>query len=385
MTEKFDKMLDRIHSDSMKWNVYPQDVLPMWVADMDFLSPPEVIEALQNRVNHGVFGYAMNPKMLDEVVIQWAGAHYDLQISTENILYVPGVVTGINLSARALLNQGEGILYQPPIYPPFFQVASNGGFEDHPVDLVQNSDGHYAIDGNRLEDGIHPNTRMFLLCNPHNPVGRVFTRSELEMIAEICKRYDLFICSDEIHCDLTYEPAHHTPILSLGDAVAERTVMLFAPSKTFNIAGLGFSVMVIKDPDLMQHVKQQLAGIIPHPDLLAAQAACAAYQYGGDWLNDLIVYLQGNRDFMVDFISAEMSEISVNKPEGTFLAWLDCRKTSFADDPYSFFLNNAKVGLNNGLDFGQAGRGFVRLNFACPRSLLAEGLQRMRKATLSFK
>lgn len=385
MAENFNDRIDRLHSDSVKWNVYGEDVLPMWVADMDFLSPPAVIEALQRRVKHGVFGYAMQPPHLDDAVMRWAQQHYHLSLTKEEFLYVPGVVTGINLAARALLKPGEGILYQPPIYPPFFEVAENGGFIDNPVDLVENEAGQYTFSVEDLYRNILPDTRMFLLCNPHNPVGRVFTRGELEQIVAFCKQNDLFICSDEIHCDLIYPPAQHIPIISLGQNVEERTVMLFAPSKTFNIAGLGFSVMVVKDPHLMQTVKRKLQGILPHPDLLAAQAADAAYQHGEEWLREMTVYLQENRDYLAGFLASEMPDIKMNKPEGTFLAWLDCRSLPFGDDPYSFFLKNARVALNNGADFGSAGKGFVRLNFACPRSILEEGLQKMAKAYRSFR
>ena len=385
MAENFNIIIDRLHSDSVKWNIYENDVLPMWVADMDFLSPPAVIETLQRRVEHGVFGYAMNPPQLDDVVIRWVEEHYHLSISKNEFLYVPGVVTGINLVARALLKPGDGILYQPPIYPPFFEVAKNGGFIDNPIDLIQAENGRYGFSMEDLQKNILPNTKMFLLCNPHNPVGRVFTREELGHIVAFCKQNDLIICSDEIHCDLIYPPSHHIPIISLGQDAVERTVMLFAPSKTFNIAGLGFSVMVIKDHDLMQTIQQKMKGILPHPDLLAAQAACAAYQYGEEWLRELTEYLQNNRDFLADYLTNEMPAIKMNDPEGTFLAWLDCRSLPFSNDPYSFFLQNARVGLNNGVDFGDAGKGFVRLNFACPRLMLEEGLQRMRKAYLSCK
>ena len=385
MAENFNDHIDRLHSDSVKWNIYEEDVLPMWVADMDFLSPPAVIETLQRRVEHGVFGYAVQPPYLDEAVMRWAQEHYHLSLTKEEFLYVPGVVTGINLAARALLKPGDGILYQPPIYPPFFEVAENGDFIDNPVDLVQNEAGQYSFSVEDLRRNILPNTRMFLLCNPHNPVGRVFTREELEQIVAFCRQNNLFICSDEIHCDLIYPPAQHIPIISLGQHAVERTVMLFAPSKTFNIAGLGFSVMVIKDPDLMQTMKRKLKGILPHPDLLAAQAADAAYQHGEEWLQEMTVYLQENRDYLADFLAAEMPDIKMTKPEGTFLAWLDCRALPFGDDPYSFFLKNARVALNNGADFGSAGEGFVRLNFACPRSILEEGLQKMQKAYMSRK
>jgi cystathionine beta-lyase len=380
MAANFDLLIDRAHSDSIKWNAFPRDVLPMWVADMDFLSPPAVINTLVDRVSHGVFGYATKPDDLDEIVIQWISEQYRMQVEPQHILYVPGVVTGLNMASRAFLSPGDGLMFQPPIYPPFFGIGENANFQNHLVDLVQNPDGSYAIDFNALEQGIKQNTKMFLLCNPHNPVGRVFTREELEQIAAFCVRHDLILCSDEIHCDLIYQGCTHIPILSLGQEIAQRTIMLIAPSKTFNIAGLGFSVMIIKNKELMDRMKKTFSGILPHPDLLAVQAARAAYLSGREWLQDLIHYLQANRDFLEEFVKAELPGISMANPEGTFLAWIDCRRMPCGDDPYSFFLKEAKVGLNNGVDFGRAGKGFVRLNFACPRATLEEGLTRMRQA-----
>lgn len=380
MAENFDVLIDRLHSDSIKWNAFPKDVLPMWVADMDFLSPPSVIEALTERVKHGVFGYAAEPQDLNEIVIHWISDRYKMQVEPQHILYVPGVITGLNMASHAFLSPGDGLMFQPPIYPPFFGISEHVGLQNQEVDLIQNSDGSYGIDFDALEKGLKKNTKMFLLCNPHNPVGRVFVREELEQIAAFCMRHDLLLCSDEIHCDLIYSGNTHTPIMSLGDEIAQRTIMLIAPSKTFNIAGLGFSVMIIKNKDMMKKMKKTFSGILPHPDLLAVQAARAAYLSGKTWLQELVNYLQGNRDFLEAFVKTELEGISMIKPQGTFLAWLDCRNMPFGDDPYSFFLNNAKVGLNNGIDFGLAGKGFVRLNFACPRATLEEGLARMQRA-----
>lgn len=380
MTVNFNQIIDRANSDSLKWNVYPEDVIPLWIADMDFLAPPAVNRALAERVAHGVYGYAKNPPALDEAIIRWVEKHYGLKVSNEDIHYVPGVVTGFNLVARAFLKPGDGILFQPPIYPPFFNVAENGGFESHAIDLVQDPDGAYMIDFELLEKNIKPNTKMFLLCNPHNPVGRVYTQAELQQIAAFCAKHDLLICSDEIHCDLIYSDQHHIPIMSLGEELENRTIMLFAPSKSFNIAGLGFSVMIIKDECLREQFKKAFAGILPHPDLLSIQAALAAYTSSESWLQEVMEYLEGNRNFIYDYVKNVIPGMRMWKPEGTFLAWLDCRQLPCADDPYTFFLEKAKVGLNNGSDFGEVGQGFVRLNFACPLAILQESLERMRKA-----
>lgn len=384
MAYNFDFSIDRRHSDSIKWKIYPEEILPMWVADTDFYSPPAVIEALEKRVQHGVFGYAVEPPDLEEIVIRWIAEQYKLQVEPEHLLFIPGVVTGMNLASRAFLSPGDGLMFQPPIYPPFFSVGTPTGLENHTVNLVRGSDGSYSIDFDALEKGLRKNTKMFLLCNPHNPVGRVFTKDELCQIAEFCLRHDLLLCSDEIHCDLIYQGNVHIPVMSLSEEIAQRTIMLIAPSKTFNIAGLGFSVMIIKNKKMMKQMMRSLQGILPHPDLLAMQAARAAYLSGEDWLQEQIAYLQGNRDYLYDFVKSELPGILMAKPQGTYLAWLDCRRTPFWDDPYAFFLQEAKVGLNNGEDFGSAGKGFVRLNFGCTRATLEEGLNRMKKAVKKF-
>lgn len=380
MTSIFDEVIDRRSTESIKWKLFGPDVLPMWVADMDFRAPQPVITALQERVAHGVFGYPAEPAEMRVLLVERMQRLYGWGVQAEDIVFLPGVVTGFNQVAHALAGPGAGVLMQTPVYHPFFGVAPNIRGEQHEMELTHQPDGSYCIDWDAFEAAINPRTKMFLLCNPHNPVGRVFRRDELEKLAEICLRRSLTICSDEIHADFIYTGHRHIPIASLSPEVAQRTVTLMAPSKTFNIAGLECSFAIIQDPDLRKQVEAARMGLVPSVNLLGAVAATAAYRDGQPWLDELLVYLEQNIETMAQFIAAELPGVSMCKPEGTYLAWLDCRETGITGDLCQFFIKNGGVGFNNGAMFGKGGQGFVRLNFGCPRSTLIEGLQRMKTA-----
>jgi cysteine-S-conjugate beta-lyase len=379
----FDTLPDRFTSDSVKWHRFDADVLPMWVADMDFRGPEAVMQALQQRVTHGVFGYPMDPKELREVVVQRMAERYGWKISIDDLVFVPGVVTGFNLVCRALAGEGSAALIQTPVYPPFFQAPANAGMERQEMELTLMPDGTYEIDFDAFEAAITERTKLFILCNPHNPVGRVFTRYELERMAEICLRHHVTICADEIHSDLVFPVHSHLPIASLDAEVARNTIALIAPSKTFNIAGLECSVAIIQDAELRKCYLQACQGLVHGINVLGQVAGLAAYKEGQPWLDEMLVYLRGNRDYLVDFVNHELPGVSMASPEGTYLAWLDCRQAAVAGDPFKFFLEKARVGLNDGKDFGRGGEGFVRLNFGCPRSMLTEALQQMKKALLA--
>lgn len=379
MANNFDFVPERRKTESMKWNLYDEDVLPMWVADTDFRSPEPVIRALHDRVEHGIFGYPKDNKNLREAIIAWAAEHYSWNIQPDWIQFLPGVVVGFNLVARALAAP-DGVLFHTPAYPPFLSVASHTGALEQTVDLPRQKDGTYAIDFDAFEAAFTPQTKMFLLCNPQNPTGRVFQRSELERLAEICIKKGVWICADEIHCDLIYSGNHHVPIASLSPEIAERTVTLLAPSKTFNIAGLQCSYAIVPNPELRKKLEEAKSGLVEGVNLLAQTAALAAYQEGGDWLKELLVYLEGNRDLLYTFVNNELPGISMGKPQGTYLSWLDCRQSKIQGNPSTFFVEKARVGLNDGERFGKSGKGFVRLNYGCPRSQLVEGLERMQKA-----
>jgi cysteine-S-conjugate beta-lyase len=386
MIYDFDEIIDRRPTDCAKWNVYDPDVLALWVADMDFRAPQPVVEALRCRVDHGIFGYGLEPPELRPLLQERLERLYGWQVDAEALVFMPGVVVGYNLAAHALTEPGDGVLVQTPIYYPILRVP---GYTDCTLDAMELSspgtgplrpgDGQYEIDMDTFDATIQPRTRIFVLCNPHNPVGRVFGRKELEDMAEICLRHDVVICSDEIHCDLVFPGHRHLPIASLAPEIEARTITLMAPSKTYNIAGLHASVAIIPNAELRQRFLAAQRGIVPHLDIMGYAAMLAAYAEGDPWLEQVLRYLEGNRDFVFDAVR-EMPGLSMTRPEGTYLAWIDCREAGLEQAPHKFFVEKARVGLNNGAQFGQGGEGFVRLNFGCPRATLATALERMQAA-----
>ena len=376
----FDTIIDRRNSNSSKWRLYGEDVLPMWVADMDFKSPPAIIHALHERVEHGVFGYEHHAPGLSELIVDRLARVFDWHVQPEAIVFTPGVVTGFNLAVRALVAPDQGLLIQTPVYGPIQNAAKTAGVLDQSMELTRETDGRYTVDMDRFEAAVTDQTRLFLLCSPHNPVGRVFTREELQTMGEICLRHDLMICSDEIHGDLTFSGHPHTPIAAINQELEARTITLMAPSKTYNIAGLDCGFAVIPNPELRSQYNAARGGLVGLPNLMGYTAARAAYTEGEPWLAAVLRYLEANRNFTVAYVRKHMPELHIAGPEGTYLAWIDCRDADLPDSPRKFFLEKGKVALNNGTSFGPSGEGFVRLNFGCPRALLEEGLGRMRAA-----
>jgi cystathionine beta-lyase len=391
MIPNFDNVIDRHPTESAKWHHYDDDVLPLWVADMDFASPQPVIDALRERVAHGVFGYPQELPDLRPVIADRLQRLYNWSVSPESILLLPGVVTGFNLACQALTTPGDGVLVQTPVYYPILHAPGNAGCTLDEMELTQGPDGQYEIDFDRFEATIGERTRIFILCNPHNPVGRVFRRDELEHMAEICLRHDVAICSDEIHLDLLFEPHRHLPIASLAPEIGERVITLLAPSKTYNIAGLQCSIAIVENRELRAQLKAARKGLVPWVNLMGQIAALAAYRHGQPWLDALLRYLVSNRDFLLDYVESQLPGITMAKPQGTYLAWLDCRqagitgKTQEGASPHTFFLEKARVALNDGATFGRGGEGFVRLNFGCPRATLAKALERMRAALAALE
>jgi len=372
----FDEIIDRRGTASEKWDKYRgRDVIPLWVADMDFRSPPSVIEALHERVSHGVFGYTAPPEGLSEAAIGALSAEFGWQVQKEWILWLPGLVTGLNVSCRAVGEPEDEVITFTPVYPPFMSAPPLSGRQVVKVPLACR-EGHWGLDLEALERAVSPKSRLLLLCSPHNPVGRVWSRQELTSLAEFAQRHDLVICSDEIHAGLVLEESvRHLPIATLSPEVARRTITLLAPSKTFNVPGLGCSFAVIPDDTLRRAFRKAMGRIVPHVNLLGFTAAEAAYRHGEEWRRELIAYLCGNRDLVAQEV-AQMPGLSVARVEATYLSWIDVRETGI-EDPVGFF-EKAGVGLSGGADFGLPG--YVRLNFGCPRSLLAEALRRMRAA-----
>lgn len=374
----FDRTISRKESDSVKWNRYPDDVLPLWVADMDFSSPAVIIEAIENRLSHPFFGYGCEDEELLEVICDWVYRRHGWKIYPDWLVLVSGVVYGMNWALQSVLENGQKISYQTPIYPPFLNFAKNAEVEEIQIPLTD-SGQRFEIDfdlfSKKLEDA-----QVFAFCNPHNPVGRVYSREELEKIAEVCLKKKVLVCSDEIHCDLVFSGHRHIPFALLSEEIANRTITLMAPSKTFNIPGLNFSFAIVSNPEMRKHMVESRHGLVGHPGVLAFSAAKAAYQFGEEWVDDLLNYLESNRNFSNKYIEENIPSIRYYSPEGTYLAWLDCRGLNLKENPFTFFLENAKVALNNGRDFGEEGEGFVRLNFGTPRAILKSALDKMKHA-----
>ncbi|RMG82834.1 MAG: putative C-S lyase [Chloroflexi bacterium] len=388
MEYNFDELLNRRGTGSVKWDQNPKrtaldpDVIPMWVADMDFQSPPQVIEALQQRITQGHFGYTADHPGLREVIVERLQQLYNWEVEPEAIVYIPGIVSGLHISARIAGDDGDGVLMNTPVYFPFLSApgAEQRFAQFNPlVNSHKNGFIHYEIDFERFEASITRQTKAFFLCNPHNPVGRVWTREELSCIAEICERHDLLIVSDEVHCDLLYDGHQHIPTASLTPEIEQRTITLMAASKTFNIPGLVCGYAVIPNPELREAFEKR-TWAVGHANILGFAATEAAYRHGQAWLDELLIYLKGNRDFAIEYIKKHMPEINITQPEGTYLLWLDCRQLGIEGNIADFFYEKARVALSEGAPFGPGGAGFVRLNFGCPRVQLAEALGRMKEA-----
>jgi cystathionine beta-lyase len=381
MTYDFDCLIERRHTESSKWHKFGPDVLPMWVADMDFASPEPVVRALRERVEHGIYGYLLEQPEFYEVVTDRLWKRYGWRVAPDAVVLLPGVIPSFNMAARALTKSGDGMLMQTPVYPPILRCPGNMGLTRDEVALARGPEGRYEVDWDLFARAIQPRTRLFLLCNPHNPVGRVFRREELERMAEVCARHDLVICADEIHCDLLYPGHQHVPFATLGPEVEARTITLMAPSKTFNLAGLKASIAIIPDPALRERFVAAKADMVHGVNVLGYTALVAAYRDGQEWLDALLRYLEANRDFLAEYVRNRLPGVRMARPEGTYLAWLDCREAGIpGGDPFTFFLERARVALHDGNAFGPGGEGFVRLNFGCPRALLVEGLERMGRA-----
>jgi cysteine-S-conjugate beta-lyase len=372
----FDEMVDRSGSSCEKWDKYRgRDIIPLWVADMDFRSPPAIIEALQERVSHGVFGYTSPPEGLGAAVVASLREEFGWQVQQEWITWLPGLVTGLNIACRAVGEPGDEVITFTPVYPPFMSAPPLSGRRAVLVPLLLEA-GRWGLDLEALERAVTPRTRLLLLCSPHNPVGRVWSEQELISLAGFAQRHDLVICSDDIHAGLVLDEAlRHIPIATLTPETDRRTITLLAPSKTFNVPGLGCSFAVISDATLRCSFRKAMGRIVPHVNLLGYTAAEAAYRHGEEWRRQLITYLRGNRDLVAQELGA-IPGLSVAHVEATYLSWIDLRPRGIAN-PVRFF-EDAGVGLSGGEDFGLPG--FVRLNFGCPRALLSEALRRMQVA-----
>ena len=378
----FDTIISRQGTGSLKWEKYGKDVLPLWVADMDFACPKAVSRKMIERASHPMYGYNTQDPALMESIVGWVKRRHHWDIKPEWIVLGPGVVTSIILAILALSKQGDGVIIQPPVYHPFFSII-----RDNEREVVENpllfNNGRYVIDFAHLEQMLADRkSKLLLLCSPHNPVGRVWTREELARVYQLCQRYEVHVLSDEIHCDVVFSEQGHTVFASLSEPVFERCITFMSASKTFNLPGLNCSFMVIP----CQRTRALLDGWlnrlhIRRNNLFGVLATEAAFRNGNDWLDALLAYLEENANTLVHFVRTRLPGVKVTKPEGTYLAWLDFRERfASATELDDFLMQKAKVGLNRGIMFGRQGEGFARLNFAVPRSRLLEALTRIEEA-----
>lgn len=378
----FDTIIDRTGTDCLKWddNGSP-DIHPMWVADMDFPVAPQIRAAMQKRLDHPVYGYTFHGDGLLSAITSWVGRRYHWKIEKEWVAFSPGVVPALSMSVEAFTNPGDRVLIMTPVYRPFYNSIRENGRVIVNHQLIRAADGRYTIDFDLLESQIDQRTKMIMMCNPHNPAGRVWTRDELMKLADIAKRHDLIVVSDEIHADFIYRGHQHISIASLSQDMAGRTVTAYAPSKTFNLAALCQSYVVIPNPRLRAAYMSVYDALDLGSNVFGMTALTAAYNEAEDWLDELLVYLEANRDYAVNYIREQLPQIKVWSPDGTYLLWLNCAGLGLKNEELNtFFLEHAKVRMNAGFRFGEQADTFMRLNIGCPRQLLTEGLARIRHA-----
>lgn len=385
MSFDFDRIIPRAGTASVKYDACDAvfgttDVIPMWVADMDFAAPEAITAALIARAAHPVYGYTLYPDGMYDALTAWLKNRHDFNIERAWITMSPGIVTALHATVLATTQPGDGVIVQSPVYPPFYSCVTTAGRRliDNPL-LLEN--GRYLIDFEHLERCAADGARLLLLCSPHNPVGRVWTRSELEQILDIARRHNLTVLADEIHADLVYPGIRHTPLAALASA-GDQIITAVAPSKTFNIPGLGLSALIAPNPEhriALSKVFDQLHVLACNPFSIAAFEA--AYREGESWLDELLSYLGQTRDFVEDYLKRHLPGIRLIAPEGTYLLWLDCRGLNISDDELKrFFVHQAKVGLSPGASFGTGGSGFMRMNIGTPRSIVATALEQIKRA-----
>lgn len=385
MTFDFDNPPDRRDTDSQKWQKYAgRDVLPLWVADMDFKCPPAIIDAIHRRADHGLLGYARPVKATTDSVVTALESRYGWKIDPTWLVWLPGLVVGLNVTAQAFAEPGDEVLSLAPVYPPFMSAPKNSARVSVTVPFVLSS-GTWTIDWDVLERAVTPKTKLFFLCNPHNPLARVWRRDELVQLAEFCLRHNLLLCSDEIHCDLILDPAlRHIATATLSPEIAARTVTLMAASKTYNVPGLGTAIAIIPDAALRQRFVRATAGIVAEANNFGYVACEAAYRDCEPWRQALLTYLRGNRDLILDFIVRELPGVKIEAPiEATYLAWLNVTALGLAD-PIKHFEQHG-VGLSDGAVFGAKKGTHVRLNFGCTRATLTEALKRIKNTVAALK
>ncbi len=391
MKYDFDSVTERRGSGSSKWDSVQtlfgsEDVLPMWVADMDFPVPPPVVEALQKRVTHPIYGYTKTPDGFTDAIVQRVKRRFGWEIDPSWIMINPGVVPAVNTGVKAFAGPDGKVVIQSPAYPPFYSSVSNQN-STAAINALKWNGSQFDIDFDDFAEKFKdPEAKTFILCNPHNPVGRVWTADELKRMGDIALSAGAVVISDEIHCDIVYSGHKHIPFASLSPEFAKNSITCMATSKTFNLAGFHASFTIIPDEKVRAKWDQARAGIMGSPGLFGLIATEAAFRHGDEWLDELLVYLEKNRDFVVDFCKERIPAIKPVRSQGTYLIWLDCRGLGLSHQELKKFLNEeAKVGLNDGKTFGESGEGFMRLNIGCPIALLKEGMERIERAVQNSK
>jgi cystathionine beta-lyase len=371
----FDKIVDRRNTNSYKWDKYPTDVLPLWVADMDFEVAQPIKNALKKIVDHCVIGYSKLPEELEQVVIERLIDRHNWEIKKEWIVWLPGLVPGLHTSAQCISEDFYSVMTSSPVYRPFLESANMGNRKLQAIPFIRQNQ-RWEMDFNEMEKSTIPSTKLYMLCNPHNPNGRVFSKEELEKLSDFCIKHDLFICSDEIHCDLILDASkQHISIASLNKEIEKRSITLLAPSKTFNIAGLGCSFAIIPDADLRDRFEKKKYGMIPMPSSFAMESALAAYKDSEDWRQGVLEYLRTNHEYLLVEIN-KIPGLKMEPLEATYLAWINFEGTGIED--FVSVLENFGVGVQDASIFG--GKGYFRLNFATQRANLEEAVKRIKKA-----
>ncbi len=391
MTWNFDEPVKREGTDCIKYDLREEtfgskDVIPMWVADMDFNTPDFIVQSLQDRLDHEIYGYTFRPQDYYTSITGWLERRHSWKVEKEWVCFSPGIVPALNFCTLAFTRPGDSIIVQPPVYFPFFSAV-----ESHGRKLIYNRlkeyDGKWVMDYDSLISGIERETKMIIISNPHNPVGRAWTIDELNKLADICLKNNILILSDEIHCDLVLPGFSHTPLAKLSEKIAENTITCIAPSKTFNLAGLSTSSVIISNPVLRKSFNRIVENLhVGNGNIFGTIASIAAYSNGHKWLDSLLDYIDNNVDFVEDFCRKMIPEIIPVQPEATYMIWLDCRKFGITGkELQSFFINRAGVGMNEGSTFGPGGEGFMRMNLATTHQTVIKAMEQIEKAVSTLR
>ncbi len=386
----FDKVPQRLGTNSVKWDAAEKvfgskDILPMWIADMDFAVAPAITEALHKKVDQAVFGYTFLSDEYYNAVINWMKTRHNFEVEKDEIVFTPGVVPGLDFALQVLTQPGDDVMVETPVYGPFYSVIKKNGCSTVDVPLV-NDNEYYSFDFELLEKSITEKTKAFMLCSPHNPSGRVWKREELLKLADICQRHNIFVISDEIHNDLILE-GEHIVFAGLNEWTAQHTITCTAPTKTFNLASVIDSNIIIKNEEIRKQFKEKCsAAHCSSSNCFVEPIVCAAYNEGAQWLDELLVYIKGNRDYLCDFVKKNLPELTVHPMEGTYLAWINCEKLGMhGDELKNYITEKCGLGMNNGSFFGQAWDGYCRMNLACTRATVEEACRRLEKGVSELR